>query len=417
MKRILVLTLAVGFFASAALGANLNVRVLSGSDSEITVAPGDTVNYRVVGQLSDAGNQGVALVGFTLELWDVDGGAQAAPLTKADIPMADPMLNFRIPEGINNPDAAVEGDGYAGTESGGKLLQCGGAQNTIHNTVGCTTDDDCPGASNLCDPVTFECSASAPFPVGTVILNVARDAEEEFLTGSLTIPPGAALGSTYELRLTELFANAISTDQPSLPDFHTTEDAPAGTIGNLTINISACAAATATASAPADQHSLWRSKKNIVRITFSADVTAPAPGEIEIVACQAGCVEGADQSGFFDISIEDPGTGPRVLRLQDTDLDATRGHLDHATWYKVRNVSWACVDPFEYQFRVQYGNATDDLFVDNTDLSTISENFGFYFGQDDVPWDINGDMFVDNQDMSIANDNFTGFVPNLCCGN
>ncbi|MHC4697760.1 MAG: myxococcus cysteine-rich repeat containing protein [Planctomycetota bacterium] len=164
---------------------------------------------------------------------------------------------------------------------------------------------------------------------------------------------------------------------------------------------------------------LWRSKKNIVRITFDADVTAPAPGQIEIVECISGapaCEEGPDQSGFFDISVENDPVNPRILRLQDTDLDATVGHLKHEAWYKVRNIAtWPCVEDFDLRFVVLYGNADGSLFVDNTDLSVISANFGFYFGQDAVVWDINGDMFVDNQDMSIANDNFSGFVPNTCC--
>jgi hypothetical protein len=152
-----------------------------------------------------------------------------------------------------------------------------------------------------------------------------------------------------------------------------------------------------------------------MRFTFDNDVTVPAPGEIEIVECQAACAEGPDQSGFFDISIENPGPGPRVLRMQDTDMDLTTGHLKHATWYVVRNASWPCVEPFEYWFKVLWGNADDSLFVDNTDLSIINRDFGFFPLIDDRRTDINGDRFVDNEDMSIANDNFSGFVPNPCC--
>jgi hypothetical protein len=152
-----------------------------------------------------------------------------------------------------------------------------------------------------------------------------------------------------------------------------------------------------------------------MRFTFDNDVTVPAPGEIEIVECQAACAEGPDQSGFFDISVEDPGSGPCVLRMQDTDLNPATGHLKHETWYKVRNKAWACVEPFEFRFVVLYGNADDSLFVDNTDLSVINGSFGFYPGVDDLRFDINGDMFVDNQDMSIANAHMSGSVPNLCC--
>ncbi|MHC4697243.1 MAG: matrixin family metalloprotease [Planctomycetota bacterium] len=191
-----------------------------------------------------------------------------------------------------------------------------------------------------------------------------------------------------------------------------------GCIGSNTIELcpDVCdPPATITASAPEDRHSLWRSKRNIMRVTFDADVPDPNPGDIQIVECLPGCEEGANQSGFFDISVENPGSGPRVLRLQDTDLTPTMGHLKHEAWYKVRNKAWACVEPFEFQFVVLYGNADDTLFVDNTDLSVINGNFGFYPGVDDLRFDINGDGFVDNEDMSIANAHMSGFVANLCC--
>jgi hypothetical protein len=186
---------------------------------------------------------------------------------------------------------------------------------------------------------------------------------------------------------------------------------------NMTLGFWACELPPAIVvdTNPVDRHSLWRSQKNIMRFRFDNDIIVPVPGQIEIVECQPDCAEGDDQSPFFDISIEDQGSGPRVLRLQDTDLTPMAGHLKHRSWYKVRSKAWACVEPFEFQFVVLYGNADDTLFVDNTDLSVINRNFGFYPGVDDLRFDINGDFFVDNQDMSIANDNFSGFLPKPCC--
>jgi hypothetical protein len=111
------------------------------------------------------------------------------------------MTNFATPDGLNNPA------GYGGTDAAGKLLQVGGAQNTINNTYDCVTDADCPGASNLCDNLV--CTASAPFPIGTVIENIGHT-QETLATGTLTAP---ATPGTYMLKLTNAFANVIATDQ------------------------------------------------------------------------------------------------------------------------------------------------------------------------------------------------------------
>ncbi|MFQ5590643.1 MAG: hypothetical protein ACE5HE_05740 [Phycisphaerae bacterium] len=414
MKSAFGLIAAASVFASAASGANLNVSVKSGGLSEITVNTGDSVPYSVMGQLdTDADNRGLALVGFDLELVDEATGLQAAPLTKADIPTSQEMLNFAVPLGINNPDESQPGDGFGGTVSNGKLLQCGGAQNTINNTVDCTVDSDCPGSSNLCDPTTLTCTASAPFPTATTVFENLGHTEIELLKGTLTAP---GVEGRYILQLSELFANVISTTQNS-PDFLASEAAGVGTISNLIINVtSGCAAANVVASSPANMGSLWRSAKNIMRFTFDGDLTAaPTSGEIEIVECLGAANSNDDStvdvSSSFNISIEDPGTGPRVLRLQETGATG----LNHRSWYKVRNASWACVAPFEFEFLLQIGDCDGNKFVTPADLSCIN-NAAAVPGikPDDARCDIDGNRFCTPADLSVSNAHPSGFVMNNC---
>jgi len=192
--------------ATAAFGADLNIQVQSGGQSEVNVAPGATVNYAIVGTLSDANNEGLALFGLDLSF---TGGA----LTPADIPTTAPMDAFASGagtnnKGINNPQ------GFGGTVIGGNLIQVGGGQNTIMN----------PG------PPSYP-----PYPLGPVVTGVAWTSEV-LVTGSLTAPMTLA---TYTLSVNPatLFANVIKDGEDGNP-FWATEAAGVGTITNLTIVVS-----------------------------------------------------------------------------------------------------------------------------------------------------------------------------------
>ena len=66
--------------------------------------------------------------------------------SKAATPTTNPIMNFARPAGINNPA------GFGGTPSAGRLLQVGGAQNTMN-------------------------SSFAPYPIGTVITGVGLPAQ------------------------------------------------------------------------------------------------------------------------------------------------------------------------------------------------------------------------------------------------
>lgn len=197
----------------------LDVSVKSGGLSAVTVAPGTTVEYEVVGLLGDDLNEGLALVGFDL---DFDGGALAqadSPVgtppdgcdDAMDFPLScceNPMINFTRPWGVTNPA------GYEGTPIGGDLIQIGGAQNTVNNT-----------------PET------APFPIGPVRIGVAQPARcgpAILVTGRLTAP---LANGAYTLALENLFANVIRLGETNDGTFWATEAAVPGDVMNLSITV------------------------------------------------------------------------------------------------------------------------------------------------------------------------------------
>ncbi|MFO0985234.1 MAG: hypothetical protein U1E76_26480 [Planctomycetota bacterium] len=185
-----------------ALASNLNLSVQSGGVNAITVKPGAAVSYAVVGVLDDAENEGLAMFAFDLKL-------DAHAIKRADPPATQPMLNFAIPLGINNPH------GFGGTPKDGKLLQIGGAQNTIKNTF-------------------------APYPSGTVITGVAKPGQPvTLITGKLTAP---LVNGVYHLDASALVANVIKKGANGNP-FWVVESTGAGTITNLTITVKGARAA------------------------------------------------------------------------------------------------------------------------------------------------------------------------------
>ena len=119
MKKILVFAIAIAFCGSSAVATDLNVSVEGCGTSSVTLGPGCTVDYFVIGELSDSPNEGLALVGFNLDLKDA-GGQTAIVMPQGDTPTTLPMANFVTPDGITNPL------GYGGTIIGDTAVQCGG---------------------------------------------------------------------------------------------------------------------------------------------------------------------------------------------------------------------------------------------------------------------------------------------------
>jgi hypothetical protein len=279
MKRFIALALAIGFGGASAWASNLNVSVKSGGLNAVTVLPNTVVNFQVEGILSDDLNEGLALVGFDLHF---TGGALASDTIAVPvgaIACGNPMPAFVKPDGITNPDPA----GYRGTLISGDLVQVGGGQNTIKNSV------DNPACAPNC----------APFPIGAVLTGVAQPAvcgTAVIATGSLTAP--AANGS-YQLQVLNLFANVIK-DGETGATFFATVAAGQGTNTPLTINVNVapcggftstppnCAIDARQPHLPGNSGALqgW----NSVAMTFDAgcNVTGAGPGDFTIACTPAG---------------------------------------------------------------------------------------------------------------------------------
>lgn len=206
MKR---LFLSAALLSHAVAGAtDVDLSVESGGNNSVVATPGSTVNYQVVGVLSDNLNEGIASVLFDVAF---DGGS----LSKGAEPAALPMTNFARPAGMTNPV------GFGGTELGGKLIQVGGAQNTINNSF-------------------------ASFPNGAVLTGVGKPSGGSVVlfSGSLTAP--LEVGD-YTLALENIDVNNIVQGDLGIP-FWRVEKAGEGTITPLSVEVRALFGDVATLS-------------------------------------------------------------------------------------------------------------------------------------------------------------------------
>ncbi len=191
------LTAALAICSASLHAANLNVSVRSGGSAAVNVAPGEIVNYEVSVVLSDSNNEGLGAVLFDLSF---SGGA----LSQANEPSSNPMMNFDRPAGMTNPA------GFGGTVISGNLIQVGGAQNTIKNTM-----------------------INAPFPIGTVIPDVGQSSVV-VVTGSLVAP---MTEGPYTLSASNVVASAIVLGEDGSGSHWATEPVGQGTVSNLTITV------------------------------------------------------------------------------------------------------------------------------------------------------------------------------------
>ena len=212
MNRLSLGLAAALSIATIAQASDLNLSVQSAGSNTITVGPGATVNYTIVGELSDNASHGLAMFSATLE-WT--GGS----LAQASTPASAPMNNFSAPLGFNNPA------GFGGTPVAGKLIQVGGAQNTIKNTF-------------------------APIPTGTVIPDLAQHGSAQVLvTGSFTTPYTVG---TYTLKAYNGKANVIRAGETGSPFWHCDKAGQVTSI-DLTVHVEAITVNQSTVSITAGQ--------------------------------------------------------------------------------------------------------------------------------------------------------------------
>lgn len=198
-KQSSLLLAAAMLVAPVTAQVSLDLRILSGGASVVSVLPGQQVNFTVEGQLAGDPSQGLAMFAFDL---DFDGGSltQLSPTGS--------VAQFVAPAGLNNPA------GFGGTVRGGKLLQVGGAMNTINNQF-------------------------AAAPNGSIVTGVALSAPEALATGSLVAPSAAGV---YRLVAGSLFANAL--DAPALSGHWDVKPAQPGALEVLTLLVLDCGAET-----------------------------------------------------------------------------------------------------------------------------------------------------------------------------
>lgn len=397
MKTTVVSILGLALTASAASAATLNVRVegCTGTCDEadmgpaspwttnLDVAPDTTVHYRVVGWVTPADtadNQGLALFGFDLA-FDCDGVDESLAQASAPLTTTTPgIAEFQIPNGITNPAGFGGTTDVPGME--GKLVQIGGAWNTINNV-----------------------DTNAPYPIGGPILDLGHD-PAVLAVGQLTIPGTAS--EECHLVLSNLFANVVDPAATETDAFWRVMSAtPDPDPENLTMSAS-CAAAAFVASDPVEGKSLWRTKKNFATLSFGCPVSAPVAGQVLIQEILDGCNYGPDLSSSFALTVE----GGNVLRIDEPDP----GVLAHQTWYAVRNTGdWAGVAPFEVHFVSMVGDADNNNLINFTDVNLILGQNGQAVPPADPRRDIDGNDLINFTDVNLAlNRNGTGAPADPC---
>ncbi len=365
MLVVMLVTCLTGATVLAGVPTQLNLRVERVSDglSSFTVAPGDSVDYQVIGSLSDTNNEGIALFIF-------DASYSCGDLSQMSLPNAECMENFETPLGITNPL------GFGGTTEvpnrEGDLVQVGGATNTILNDA-----------------------ANAPFPTGAVCLGLGHT-ELVLATGSLTIPADATDGQMCEVALSDVVVNVVRAGEMDDGTFWAVDAGDQGTIQNMSMTVEF---ANLMASQPDCDSTLPRSQGNVIRLTFDRPITEPSPGGGEVIIQQImdGGATGGDISGNFTFSVVGAGD---VLRIKETGAV-----LSNETWYTVRSTGgWAGVAPFKRDYQLLTGDANNDHRVLPNDLSLINSFVSiFVTPPDGSRANINDDNRVLPNDISLAN--------------
>ena len=149
-------------------------------------------------------------------------------------------------------------------------------------------------------------------------------------------------------------------------------------------------------AAPATQGTMWRTAKNIIRLTFNGNITAaPTAGQIVIQELLDGGAFGADISAGFTFAID---TDTKVLKIRETATSFT-----HRKWYAIRNTGgWTAAANFEVQYVVLMGDVDNNGFVQNLDAGAIYPNVSPLPKADDYRYDVDGNGFCQNLDAGAV---------------
>lgn len=144
-------------------------------------------------------------------------------------------------------------------------------------------------------------------------------------------------------------------------------------------------------SNPIDQQYLWRSAKNICRLTFDGDITTPPAGSILIQEMQDGGQYGQNLSSNFTFTVENNSSGkPRILKIYETTQCLT-----NRKWFAIRNTgAWTGVSKFIVQYPFQKGDSNNDGAVSQSDVDYVITGIPNFNCADDDRRDVDGDKKI-----------------------
>jgi hypothetical protein len=191
------------FLAAPAMAATgIDISVVRASDNCETEYPQNVV-FEIRGTLNGDASDGLAAIGFDLSAtldgvaFDVTGATVSDP---ADLSMD----TFVRDDGANRFKGVSNPAGYKGTPIGNKLVQIGGAQDTIGNG-----------------------GLVAPFPEGPVVTGIGNT-EQVLAVVSMTLTTPPSPGQSYVFTVDNVFGNVIDTGQAGPVYTVSALDPPAG---------------------------------------------------------------------------------------------------------------------------------------------------------------------------------------------
>jgi hypothetical protein len=183
----------------------------------------------------------------------------------------------------------------------GELVQVGGGQNTIKNTVD-----------------------NAPFPIGSVVTLLGH-VQVILAEGSLTAPTAPG---TYHLEARNIFANVIKDGETGVP-FWATEFAGVGTVNMLTITVDGgCFVVSSSPSNCAID----------ARQPSQPNGSSPAGWNAIEITFNEGCNTGAMGAGNFNVTVTPAGTPPVI---DDVTVAGQNVTIHFASF--IPTGKWTCV--------------------------------------------------------------------------